>query len=296
MFDDPCTGNGAMDCQSVKNSNIKVTPVPYMTERAPAGLTQVEADNTPRDVDEQSEIIKNLYGRALNIDASYAKTWPRFGQQFEKFKAFLAARLVPDIQNRGAQDANKDASSAFQAALEKSLPEQISHEDHGKEIVAFSWEDGAYETGPAFTKAQYLETKGSEINIAIVGHNQMMSEYCLKNQGAKPNNNAVLEKLFILNTTHVSFGKKFVLQELDENCAKVMDAPPKDLNSLTNADVASCSDPFQVSKFLGLEEGSLESGNCVSLALREDAYPIQPGFNSSSGLYSTPPTSDHVGW
>lgn len=145
------------------------------------------------------------------------------------------------------------------------------------------WEGGAYATGEGFTKAEYAALEAPEMNLAVVGHNQMMMEYCQQGQPPKPNNNAVLEKLFILRSTDLSASgqvRKTVLQELKGKCAKVMDAPDGkvSMGSLVEADVATCSTPFQVSKFLRLPPGGpLEATPCVQLA-SEGAYPILPDF------------------
>lgn len=40
-----------------------------------------------------------------------------------------------------------------------------------------------------------------EVNIVVVGHSTMMLEYCLEGVYPKPNNNAVFEKLFVLEAS-----------------------------------------------------------------------------------------------
>jgi len=275
MFVEPCSGSGAMNCSDVMHPDIKVAPLPYMTERAPRGLTAAQADNIPREVDEQSKMIEQAYGRTLPIDSSFAKTWPRYAQQFEKFKAFLATQIVPVASGKAAPP-----SDDFQARMEAELPEAMHHEDHGKKALSFKWSGGVYSTGPQFSKADYKELEAPEINIAVVGHNQMMMEYCQKGELPKPNNNAVLEKLFILETTPGEV-PSFELQELAEKCATVMDAPDGkvSMNRLVQADVATCATPFMVSKFLGLENtGPSSDTPCVQLAAADNAYPIMPDF------------------
>eukprot|EP00427_Karlodinium_veneficum_P011919 CAMPEP_0169096578 /NCGR_PEP_ID=MMETSP1015-20121227/19069_1 /TAXON_ID=342587 /ORGANISM="Karlodinium micrum, Strain CCMP2283" /LENGTH=415 /DNA_ID=CAMNT_0009157343 /DNA_START=123 /DNA_END=1370 /DNA_ORIENTATION=- len=282
MFVEPCSESGsALDCSSILNESLKVAPIPFMTERAPVGITGMQADNMPLPVHEQIKRIEKLYGRRLDIDTSYASSWPRMKQQYEKFKAFLATQLVPHIRG---DLVTAESRMKFQDALQASLPEEMDHRDHGKLPIFFEWGDGQYETGAEFSKEQYTSLDAPELNIAIVGHNQMMSEYCQKGLKPKPNNNAVLEKLFILKTTENEAGssaKKFVMQELGGWCGKVMDAPNgKDaMASLEEADVASCDDPFPVSKFIGVDKiHSLRDTACVKMATAKNAFPIKAEF------------------
>merc|ERR1719436_1359783 len=120
----------------------------------------------------------------------------------------------------------------------------MRHEDHGKQAIAFSWEGGSYSTGLGFSKAEYAEVDAPEVNLALVGHNQMMMEYCQEGQLPKPNNNAVLEKLFILEASAAGPGSSLsadvVFRELSGRCAKVMDAPDGSVSmrSLVEVDVA----------------------------------------------------------
>merc|ERR1719264_837875 len=171
-------------------------------------------------------MIEDIYGRRLPIDGIFTRTWPRFAQQYEKFKAFLAVVLAPALSLRSqgvgtAAAPSWEEASAFRDALEAALPQTMHHEDHGKEPVTVSWDGQSYSTGPEFTKSEYMALDAPEVNLAVVGHNQMMMEYCQQGQKPKPNNNAVLEKLFILDMAP----GKTLLRELEGKCAKVMDAP-----------------------------------------------------------------------
>merc|ERR1712032_158701 len=127
-------------------------------------------------------------------------------------------------------------------------------------------------TGPTFTKAEYERLEAAEVNIVVVGHNQMMMEYCQQGQPPKPNNNAVLEKLFIVNRTllHSDGGAVTMLRELAGRCAKVMDAPDGkvSMSQLLQADVSTCTEPFEVAKFIGATPGEAPSGGtpCMRLA------------------------------
>mmetsp|Transcript_48406 Transcript_48406/g.95898 ORF Transcript_48406/g.95898 Transcript_48406/m.95898 type:complete len:182 (-) Transcript_48406:126-671(-) len=166
---------------------------------------------------------------------------------------------------------------------------------HGSRVKV-SWPGGAYETGMGFTRAEYEDIEAPEVTIAFVGHNQMMLEYCLGgDMSKKPNNNAVLEKLFVLEATPGVEGDDtqyahLVMRELSEHCAKVMDAPSgkESLASLVHADVANCQDPYDVSEWIGLEKprGSIfgswgpgENTQCMKLADGGLAsYPISEQF------------------
>lgn len=91
MFNAPCGEKVAgLDCGEVfAGSMPSVTPVPYMTERAPAGMTALQQDNLPRSFEQQQQMTEKVYGNQLSIDDTYTNLWPRFAQQYEKFKATL---------------------------------------------------------------------------------------------------------------------------------------------------------------------------------------------------------------
>lgn len=279
MFSEPCRHEDDIDCRAIFDGTLKISPVPYMTERAPKGLTAIQVDNLPREIQEQTEILETLYRHKIPVDDSFAKTWPRHAQQWEKFKAFLAIVLLPKLrQDLSPLDSEKD----FQDALERQLPETMQHDQHSKEPVSVKWAGKEYSTGDGFTRNEYLEIHAPEVNIAIVGHSQMMMEYCLQGENPKPNNNAVLEKLFIANLP-TSGNHGVVLRELSGKCAVVMDAPSgKDaMQHLTVPDVESCTNPFRVADFLdlsGLAEEHLQGPPCVELSKAANAYPINPLF------------------
>merc|ERR1711953_1200422 len=107
-----------------------------------------------------------------------------------------------------------------------------------------------------------------------------MMEYCQKGQPPKPNNNAILEKLFILTRSRLDAdkgGAKFTLRELAGNCAMVMDAPNSRgdgiMKQLYEADVASCVDHIRVPSFLSLVgKGHLPDTTCAKSAFAANAY------------------------
>lgn len=282
MFFEACAGEKPMtNCSRVFERHI-VAPLPYMTERAPRGLTALQADNMPMEVEEQTKMLEGVYGDRLPINPTYAQEWPRYAQQFEKFKAFLAAKILPAA---GGFDWAEPPTTVFKEALERGLPETMRHEDHGKSGISFGWKGGSYTTGPSFTKDEWEHWESREVNIAVVGHNQMMMEYCQQGELPKPNNNAVLEKLLFLEAStdldDPSSLNRLVLRELGDKCALVMDAPngADSMKALVEADVATCTTPFQVSKFLGLQAGGAgEDTPCVRLAAKEDAFEIMQEF------------------
>jgi hypothetical protein len=280
MFREPCSDTEGLDCSAVFEGNTPlVTPVPYMTERAPPGKTSFQQDNTPRPFDEQQKMLEKAYGHKLALDNTFAKSWPRYSQQYEKFKAFLAVVLAPSISELASWGA--PAMDVFQTALESSLPAEMEPQDHGKPIHV-QWEGGEYQTGPEFDKKQYQELDAPELNFVIVGHNQMMSEYCeAPDFLPKPNNNAVLEKLFVLELpAHGAKHQSLTMRELRGKCPLVMGAPDKTASwsDLATSDVTSCSKPLVVSDFLDLKDGvDPKDTTCVENA-PESAFPIQPGF------------------
>ena len=69
-------------------------------------------------------------------------------------------------------------ASDFMASLESQLPAEMHPEDQGNSI-SVTWDGGEYRTGKGFSKNEYETSRAPEVNLAVVGHNQMMSEYCL---------------------------------------------------------------------------------------------------------------------
>lgn len=280
MFIAPCRES---DCAAAIPRNLKVTPVPYIVERAPQGQTAAQADNLPMAVDRQMEVMKSIYGRALATDMRYARRYPRNAQQYDKFKAFLAVEIVPRIGD-GIPWAVTD-TTALMGVLEGFFPDTVSPTKLRNSSVQFSWVSGSYSNGQGFTKAEYSALEAPEVTVAIVGHNQMMKEYCLHDEPPAPNNNAVFEKLFVVDVSKAdalpTTTPHFTLSELSEKCAKVMDAPSgqDSMSMLTQQDVATCTSPYNVSKFIGLDRSDANKGpRCVPLAATPDAYPIQSDF------------------
>lgn len=284
MFREPCGKTEGLDCDEVFSSESPMlTPIPYMTEKAPEGLSSFQQDNTPRVYELQEEILAKIYGhrqKLLAINSDFELAWPRFAQQYEKFKALLAVVLAPGVSKVAAWQV--PSLGDFRTALEAALPEIMHPTDHGKEHVKVRWSTGEYSTGDEFDKKYYEALQAPELNFVVVGHNQMMSEYCLAPEYMpKPNNNAILEKLFILELPSAGGGFQSVkMRELKGKCALVMEAPSKEesLGNLATADVANCSSPLIVSKFLDLQAGvQPDQTACVKCA-PESAFAIQPDF------------------
>lgn len=280
MFREPCGNTEGLDCKAVfVGRQPLLTPVPYMTERAPPGHSSLQQDNMPMSVDKQQRAIEKIHGKKLPVDSSFTRSWPRVAQQYEKFKAFLAVVLAPSIGEVAFW--RIPPIDVFRKALEATLPESMHPEDHGKEPITVAWEGGQYQTGADFDKEEYTDLEAPELNLVIVGHNQMMSEYCLAPEmSPKPNNNAILEKLFIMELPENKRGHQTItMRELRGKCALVMDAPSKETSwsNLSPADVINCRSPFHVSDFMDLKDGGGPSSNCVDVA-PESAFPIQPGF------------------
>jgi len=252
MFLEPCF-DGIVNCTGIIDSGLTVTQVPYVTERALPGRTSVSVDCIPREPERQSELMKDIYAREkdLHIDTAHAEHWPRDEQHFEKFKAFMATQIVPSL-GQGMPWAAAPLGP-FQRALE----------------------------------AEYEALEAPEVVLAIVGHSAMMKEYCFGGKGKTPANNAVLQKLFIMEATPgVAHGDvqrtDIVLRELQGNCSLVMDAIESRLalRDLLAEDVAACERIFPVVELLQLQAGGGGGGHtpCERLAESDDAFTIQPEF------------------
>lgn len=281
MFREPCSNTTDVDCSAIfVGDKPSLTPVPYITERAPLGLTSFQQDNTPRSFDEQQQMIEKHHGKNITVNGTFAESWPRYAQQYEKFKAFLAVVLAPSTSKVLSRAASP--MDVFRSALESALPEQMHPQDHGKPIRV-PWDGGMYTTGEEFDKKEYTQLAAPEINFVVVGHQQMMSEYCLApDYLPKPNNNAILEKLFILDFKPKQglANLTITMRELRGKCSLVMDAPTKtdSWSNLATSDVTSCSIPFPVSDFLNLQDGvDPQNTTCVQNA-PEIAFTIQPEF------------------
>lgn len=281
MLRAPCGETEGLDCDAVfRRRSSVLAPIPYMTERAPPGITSFQQDNIPRSFEEQQQMIDKVYNKTLEVNSSFAWSWPRYAQHYEKFKAFLAVIIVPSVSK--VVSWKVPPTDVFRTSLETDLPETMHPEDRGKATVTVQWPGGEYVTGKDFNKSEYKSLKAPELNFVIVGHNQMMSEYCLApDYLPKPNNNAILEKLFILELPDKAVGfQRIKMRELGGKCALVMDAPSKEesFSDLATADVTNCSSPFRVADFLKLKDGiDIRDTRCVQVA-PESAFPIQPDF------------------
>ena len=272
MFVEACTST--QSCERVLNST-RITPLPFITERAPGPSTKPQADNMPRAIQEQLNMLGAMYDgmRLETIDTAHAEAWRGEPQHWAKFAAFLATQIVPQLA--GWQHAPLEP---FREALRAALPHEMHHSSHGEE-VAFGWQGGGYSTGRMFSKREYLQLDVREVNVAIVGHNQMMMEYCQRGLPPKPNNNAILEKMFI-----VEFERKTnhtILHELGDKCTLLMDAPDAlyAMANLVTDDVRACAHgTFDVAKLIGVIDGA---STCVRLA-DDGAHPIEPCSESRS--------------
>jgi len=276
MFHVPCRGGDVLNCTGVfASTDNLVTPLPYIVERARRGRTSIQQDNTPHDVIDQYQMMHDIYGRLIRMDPTYTHSWPRNAQQYEKFKAVLAMVIAPSISKNLVFEA--PPVDVFRAAVEMTLPERMGSEDHGKP-VSIKWKGGSYATGIEFDKNEYIDLAAPEVNIAIVGHGGMISEYCSAPDDQN-NNNAVFEKLFILEVPREG-DNRTVLRELRGKCQQVMDAPSKSssLHELARADVVTCKDSFVVADFLDLVDVPiLRDTVCVKNA-PESAFSILPPF------------------
>lgn len=233
-------------------------------------------DNTPRSGLEQLKLLEEAYSGQLAANGTFAESWPREDQQYEKFKAFLAMVIVPSISKEAFWGA--PSADQFHSILEATLPKQMRNEDRGNSLK-IEWEGGQYGIGTEFDKTEYNQLEAPEVTAVLVGHSQMMSEVC---DAPLPKNNAVLEKLYIIETGHASGPQSVTMRELRGECPLVMDGPSSktSLRKLATSDVSTCTDPFDVADFLDLEENSdPDASDCVK-AGDENAFPIQPEFSA----------------
>ena len=165
-----------------------------------------------------------------------------------------------------------------------------------------------YRQGSGVPQAEIAATEATGgydrvLNIAVVGHGAMIRKYCLREAVAaadgtgasvdsrieskvKANNNAVYEKLFVINRrvaassdendSHLS--ETVVLQEAVGDCGLVMDAPTREnaMAVVAPRDVESCSVPFDVSPFLNLTTAGSSSvpTACEAAADVKGAFPV----------------------
>jgi len=281
--------------RSVVRGKREVTPVPYLAERAPNVPAALQVDNQPRPFQEQKKLLTKAKYLNLAVGERFAETWPRDGQQFEKFKALLATQIVPLLGNlRDTMPWAAAPEEQFREALEATQPASLKRENHGKVGVQFDWAGGSYETGNSFLRHEYNRLEAEEVTIAFVGHGQMMADYCEDGDAhEKPASNAVYEKLFVMEVTpgvqrgDVQFART-VMRELAGTCGKVMDGPSSSevVSSLVRRDVAVCQDPFVVSEWIGLKSTPLSEkifGNskptpCMAMADKPDAYSVLPSY------------------
>ncbi|CAK9042914.1 C3H1-type domain-containing protein, partial [Durusdinium trenchii] len=249
MFVAPCIGIGRpKHCQAL--ANLTVTPIPFVAERSKR-QEPLQADNFAAPLDVQEELLKGL--RREHLDLRRFRHWPRLEQQYSKFKAFLALLLLPSLRpNEGL-----DGPVNLQELLEADAPLQ--------------WASGSYREGPGFQRVEYEAMEEPELLVALLGHGAMMSKVCQLE--ASPQNNEVLEKLYILEKS----GTETLLRELEGRCPRVMAAPQQHLEELSEEDVASCRVGFDVPAFLDLVAcGSTVFGVAVRQLMSVTLYAADP--------------------
>jgi len=280
---------------SVIRGKKEVSPVPYFNEISAGRDLGLQADNRPRALKEQVRLMSKAKYSSSPINDYYAEAWPRAGQQYEKFKAFLATQIVPHLSDlRDTMPWAAAPEDPFRKKLEEDLAARIKPKNHGKTKVQFDWTGGSYETGNSFLRPEYDRLEAEEVTVAFLGHGQMMKDYCQGGEdGEMPENNAVLEKLFIVEMTpgvqrgDIQFART-VMRELAGTCGRVMGGIRlSDMTDvLVRRDVAVCQDPLDVAEWTGLQRttisekifGSSDPTRCMMLADRSEAFPILPGY------------------
>lgn len=274
MFFEPCFREPPLaNCSHIFERHV-VAQLPFLAERARPGDASLQADNEPRGLEEQQESFQAVHGRPLPIKAKDAKGWPRSTQQYEKFKAFLAAVVLPgaSLLHWATQ-----SSPSFREAVEEQLDADFG------QPVSFSWEGGSYSTGPSFTADEWEDLDHREVNLVIVGHGQQIADICFKGQSRAPHHNAVHEKLYLFEASAESDipSAHLVLREASDECSLVMQAPAPEpsLQSLTVGDVSSCRAPVDLASFLRLPPSAAgEATACSRVASGEDAYQIMQEY------------------
>lgn len=254
-----------------------LVPVPYMIEKHHGEHGFVQMDNLPFPSAQQLDMLQSRHGKNFTdlIDAAFEhRGYPREEQQWEKFKALLAMELAPKLRPQLLQRPPPDPRDALDAQLEKE-----SHAGSrglmAKGVTFNGAMEESYRLGGDFAWEEYQNVSGDlpEVNIALVGHSQTMLEYCFRD---KPNNNAVYEKLFILEVSEdISTDRReFVMRELAADgvtlaggekvgCKQVMEVPAQE-KLFEHRDAATCTKgawddtPFLHFDLPGTSEGATQ--------------------------------------
>ena len=261
-----------------------------------------------------------------HITATSVK-YPRDGHDWERFKAFLALELLPALAPELSTDSTQSNSSPSRLGFSprKGIADAIFNaeatrlgvvDDDSSVRDDLSIVGYVYRQGPGMRQediAMLEESSGFDrtLTIAVVGHGAMIRKHCLREavtamegksasvegrveSKVKANNNAVYEKLFVIerrtvqsNDTMTTGRGEIILREALGDCALIMDAPTreKSMEVIAKSDVESCSLPFDVTPFLNVKSvgtGSGEGGDerksssteCEATADTYNAFPI----------------------
>jgi len=239
-----------------------VVSVPFMTEWSQA--SGISNDITPVSANEQQSLLATRYGEQKIADTSTFGAHASEKFNWSKFKALLASFLLPSIIDKRA--ISSDKVETFLSSLQ----------DEDGDVKAASWGNGKYEykEGSKFETRDFLSAVDKEIpeiTIVLAGHSGVMKETC--QMPSKPNNNDVLERLFIWERS--VDGRKFSLREQSGQCAYVLGGPNvqsgfRDIAS--GEDVKSCNSPFDVTPLLDMKHAGSTPTACESLSLQPNAY------------------------
>jgi len=289
-----------------------VVQLPYIDERAPAAMTSVQLDNLPASVADQRRRLGVHSGPEAHkaVDGSLVSSkavekilrgrpgaYPRGSHDFDKFKAFAALDLLPQLLSKApklAPDAAVAAAIEGASGLDAASPGlSVRARRTGKQVT--------YRQLPAIDHgdASRLEATSRVVTLAIVGHGAMIRKHCLAEATRKEseasrsgvsvdgrvepkvgaNNNAVYEKLMVVKKRRRGNEVLVTLSEAAGDCALVMDAPPRaDSMARTEAsDLESCDKPFDIRPFLKLvasDPGVQGPSSCEAAADAPGAFPI----------------------
>jgi|MDSY01.1.fsa_nt_gb hypothetical protein len=247
--------------------------------------------------------------------------YPRDGHSWERFKAFLALELLPAIVHQSSAGRSKIPPSVTGAAgsrrkspLQAGVAERIvggsipalggakiTSASIAGEAVGSTYTEGPGILQPEVYAAEKAHSFDRVLTIAVVGHGAMIRKHCLRDAVAaaegigasvdgrveskvKVNNNAVYEKLFVIERSangaqpgsDATPTTRVVLREALGDCALVMDAPKREdsMSTVSRDDVASCSVPFDVAPFLNLTD-NVSPTTCEAAADKPGAFPIE---------------------
>jgi len=260
-----------------------------------------------------SFVVTSGHGLASNLaDKVLRRTkgaYPRGAHDFDKFKAFVALDLLPQLANASRDGPRKlSADGAVAKAIEGASQVDLGpgsaaglsiQPTSGQPNVLLNYRQSvAFD--PASSELARVESEGRVLTLAIVGHGAMIRKHCLAGatraeasaSGAgmsaegrvepqiRANNNAVYEKLFLVRrlTRGKEVGKEVsvTLSEAAGDCPVVMDAPSRaDSMKRTEArDLQSCDKPFDVKPFLRVAQPREGPSACEAAADARGSFPI----------------------